>query len=1264
MAYDLGPQKLKLTYQRLFQVPTWDNSSLVPIYWGDGTTTHLSISPTLLSTSGNFSGGGSGLTGIPQSGVTGLTSALGLLAPLASPTLTGTPLAPTASFGTNTTQIATTSFVSTAVATAVTGLLHLQGNLDCSGNPNYPSAIKGDLYYVSVAGKIGGASGTTVDIGDAIVCKADNAGGTQASVGTSWFILEHNLVGALLATNNLSDLTNVSSARTNLGLGTLATLNSISVPTNITATGTPNSTTFLRGDGAWTVVTAPPVLSVFGRIGDVVATIGDYSFSQISGLVSLAQGGTGVDNSTGGTANQFWARPNGATGAVSYRAIVAADIPTLNQNTSGSAATLTTPRAINGVNFDGSAAITVPLPLTRTAVKTGNYTASAGDLVPCDSTSGAFIVTLPTAPADKTIIGVKHIIQGGTNTITIVTGGSDVYNKVGGSTSGTLSLLSQGYIFQYQSSTAIWTIIADDITLPSMDLRFSPLVGSSSLVTTGTLTSGSTGAGFTVALSTSTITGTLVDARLSANVPLLNAANTFSAVNTFGVGISSPRTISNNNEIFGAGNVGSMTSGTGQNTIVGQGCALVMTTGFSNVIVGQGIFPSILTTGANNVAIGQGITTTDANCNRAVAIGGTSKAGSTAIAIGYGADATNSGSGANVAIGFGATATGVRAISLGLNAVNAANRSCMVAASTPPTNPDGSFFWYSETADPSFLFGRASSTSPRMIGGMRGSWSTSTDATRQASLMLGVYGNVSTVETFQAGLTITAQSSGLPLVALPSATITAGSASVVGLDVVGNSSPSVDIFQVHKGATKSVWVTSSGVLANTNQEIYGAGGATILMAYGVSASGVKLQSTYGINWSNGTGGVFSDTNDTSLTRSTNGGVLVGTVAGTGTKDPALTITPGAHTVLTASTEYVDLNFNLARTLQFATGALATQRSVRIQAPTLAAVAASTITTAATVDVSGAPIAGTNATITNGIAARIAAGYSGAKALQLIMGGSGSSNSAFEILKSDGTTVALRFKDNLALEIPTGGLVATDLITDGSGNRVKLNLNNGVAGTFRQHNAATALGGSIYQMAGLSSTSTERVQGELRSSWSTSTDATRQASLVLGAYGIVSSAETFQQGLTITATSSGAPSVTVNGGLLTAPSELLFGIGANTLYALQSGGFNLGSGRFYGWSASTGPSGTSVDTAFSRNAAGIVEANNGTPGSYRDLKLRNLITNPTIVASLTAAATAGASARSFVTDSMVTHTLGVGTAVVGGGTNKVPCYSDGTQWLIG
>jgi hypothetical protein len=41
------------------------------------------------------------------------------------------------------------------------------------------------------------------------------------------------------------------------------------------------------------------------------------------------------------TANTFWAAPNGSAGAPTFRAIVAADIPTLNQNTTGTAANIT-----------------------------------------------------------------------------------------------------------------------------------------------------------------------------------------------------------------------------------------------------------------------------------------------------------------------------------------------------------------------------------------------------------------------------------------------------------------------------------------------------------------------------------------------------------------------------------------------------------------------------------------------------------------------------------------------------------------------------------------------------------------------------------------------------------------------------------------------------------------------------------------------------------------------------------------------------------
>jgi len=90
---------------------------------------------------------------------------------------------------------------------------------------------------------------------------------------------------------------------------------------------------------------------------------------------------------------------------------------------------------------------------------------------------------------------------------------------------------------------------------------------------------------------------------------------------------------------------------------------------------------------------------------------------------------------------------------------------------------------------------------------------------------------------------------------------------------------------------------------------------------------------------------------------------------------ALTLTGGAHTTLTASTEATDVNFNLARTVQFATGALTTQRAIRIQAPTYGFVGASTITTASTLSISGPPVAGTNATITNAYALNIESGIS-------------------------------------------------------------------------------------------------------------------------------------------------------------------------------------------------------------------------------------------------------------------------------------------------
>ena len=73
---------------------------------------------------------------------------------------------------------------------------------------------------------------------------------------------------------------------------------------------------------------------------------------------------------------------------------------------------------------------------------------------------------------------------------------------------------------------------------------------------------------------------------------------------------------------------------------------------------------------------------------------------------------------------------------------------------------------------------------------------------------------------------------------------------------------------------------------------------------------------------------------------------------------------GAHTTLAASVEASDINLNLARNVQFATGALASQNAVKVTAPTYSFVGPSTLSDAITVWIDGAPRQGTNATLTN------------------------------------------------------------------------------------------------------------------------------------------------------------------------------------------------------------------------------------------------------------------------------------------------------------
>jgi hypothetical protein len=154
-------------------------------------------------------GAGGSATSIIAIGGTGafldLTTASTTYAPLASPTFTGTvtipagasisgyagtPAVPTASAGTNTTQIASTAFVSTAISNLVGGAGEALDTLN-----ELATALGNDASF-----------STTI----------------TTSIGTK-----------LTKSSNLSDLTNASTARTNLGLGTMATQAS----SNVSITG-------------------------------------------------------------------------------------------------------------------------------------------------------------------------------------------------------------------------------------------------------------------------------------------------------------------------------------------------------------------------------------------------------------------------------------------------------------------------------------------------------------------------------------------------------------------------------------------------------------------------------------------------------------------------------------------------------------------------------------------------------------------------------------------------------------------------------------------------------------------------------------------------------------------------------------------------------------------------------------------------------------------------------------------------------------------
>jgi len=71
--------------------------------------------------------------------------------------------------------------------------VRILGVIDASTNPNYPAGAVGDAYHISVAGKMGGASGEDVEVGDLVVVVDTTAGGDEATAGSDFIIMQKNI---------------------------------------------------------------------------------------------------------------------------------------------------------------------------------------------------------------------------------------------------------------------------------------------------------------------------------------------------------------------------------------------------------------------------------------------------------------------------------------------------------------------------------------------------------------------------------------------------------------------------------------------------------------------------------------------------------------------------------------------------------------------------------------------------------------------------------------------------------------------------------------------------------------------------------------------------------------------------------------------------------------------------------------------------------------------------------------------------------------
>ena len=362
--------------------------------------------------------------------------------------------------GTPSSGVATnlTGTASGLTAGNVTTNANLTGDVTSSGNAttltNAPVIAKVLTGYVSGAGVVAatdsilaaiqklngndtGGTVTAVSVATANGVSGSSSGGATPALTIALDAITPSAVqvSGLTASQILS--TDASKNLTSLAVATYPSLTELAYVKGVTSA----IQTQINTKGVGTVTSAS-VVSANGFAGTVATATSTPAITLTTSITGVLKGNaTAISAATAGTDYSLGTsalatgivKSTTTTGALTIA--VAGDFPTLNQTTTGSAATLTTPRAIYGNNFDGSAALTQIIASTYGG--TGNGFSKFSGAATTEKT-----YTLPNATT--TILTTNSAVtevQGGTNQTTYTTG-----DLLYASAANTLSKLSAGTV--------------------------------------------------------------------------------------------------------------------------------------------------------------------------------------------------------------------------------------------------------------------------------------------------------------------------------------------------------------------------------------------------------------------------------------------------------------------------------------------------------------------------------------------------------------------------------------------------------------------------------------------------------------------------------------------------------------------------------------------------------------------------------------------------------------------------------------------------